>query len=110
MRIEQHRYLELKAYLAELAVHRRRDHLEEELRRLPFEPYAPVRGQLHCLLREVNRRREIARFEPVSTSAIRTRRRVVRPFEKRVVEGAAELFEPLAPEQSLQVPRAVNDA
>ena len=27
---------------------------------LPFEPYAPVRAQLHCVLREINRRRKVA--------------------------------------------------
>ena len=53
VRIEQRCYLELKAYLADLAIHRRREFLEGELRRLGFEPYAPVRTQLHCLLREV---------------------------------------------------------
>jgi hypothetical protein len=82
VRIEQDRYRELKAYFADVAVHRRRERLEEEFRRLPFEPYAPVRGQLHCMLREVNRRRELAHYEPVSRSCIRVRRRVVSPFEQ----------------------------
>jgi hypothetical protein len=82
VRIEQGRYLKLKAYLADVAIHRTRERLEEEFRRLPFEPYAPIRGQLHCILREVNRRRELARYEPVARSCIRVRRSVVKPFEE----------------------------
>ena len=81
VRIEQRQYLELKAYLADMAVHRAAEQLESGLRRLPFEPYAPVRGQLHAMLREVNRRREAAGYRPVAASCIRTRRCVVRPFE-----------------------------
>lgn len=82
VRIDQRRYHELKAYLADLAVHRRKDWLEHAFRRLPFEPYAPVRGQMHCILREVNRRRQLAQFEAISASCVRTRRRVVRPFDE----------------------------
>jgi len=81
VRIEQCRYLELKGYLAEIAVHRTKERLEEEFRRLSFEPYAPVRSQLFGVLREVNRRRQMAQFEPVPASCIRVRRRVVGPFE-----------------------------
>lgn len=82
VRIEQRHYLELKAYLADVAVHRAKDSLEHALRRVPFEPYAPVRGQMHCILREVNRRRHLAQFEAISASCIRTRRRIVRPFQE----------------------------
>jgi hypothetical protein len=80
VRIEQRKYLELKAYLADLAIHRSREHLESTFRRLPFEPYAPVRGQLFCILREVNRRRQLARYEVVDARHIRVRRQVVGPF------------------------------
>lgn len=80
VRIEERRYRELKAYLSDVAVHRRRDWVEEQFRRLPFEPYAPVRSQLFGILREVNRRRELARFEPVPSSCVRVRRKVVQPF------------------------------
>jgi hypothetical protein len=81
VRIEQGQYLGLKAYLADVAVHRTRERLEAEFRRLAFEPYAPVRGQLYAILRDVNRRRELAQYDPVSRSCIRVRRRVVRPFD-----------------------------
>jgi len=90
VRIEQRRYLELKAYLADLAVHRAKDWLEHAFRRLPFEPYAPVRGQMHCILREVNRRRQLAQFELLASSCLRVRRRVVGPFDSQdLLENAA---------------------
>lgn len=82
VRIEQKQYLELKAFFTDMAIHRRREWLEQEFRSLPFEPYAPVRSQLHCILREVNRRRKVAQFEPVPSSCLRTRRRIVSPFGK----------------------------
>jgi hypothetical protein len=84
VRIEQKQYLELKAWFTEMAVHRKRESLEAELRSLPFEPYAPIRSQLHCILREVNRRRKVAQYELVSSSCLRTRRRIVSPFGKDV--------------------------
>jgi hypothetical protein len=80
VRIEQRQYLELKAYFADVCLHRSREWLEKQLRYLPFEPYAPVRSQLLSIAREVNRRRALARYEAVPRSAIRTRRRVVPPF------------------------------
>jgi hypothetical protein len=80
VRIEQRRYLELKAYLADLAVHRAKDWLEGQFHSLWFEPYAPVRSQLHCILRAVNDRRKLAQFEPLPSSCIRSRRRIVKPF------------------------------
>ena len=81
VRVEQGRYLELKAYLVDLAVHRGRDWLEGQFRSLWYEPYAPVRSQLHCILRKVNDRRKLAQFELLPSSCIRVRRRIVRPFE-----------------------------
>jgi hypothetical protein len=80
VRIEQGRYLGLKAYFSELASHWKKANLEEEFRRLRFEPYAPVRSQLHGLLRVVNRRRELAGYELVSATCIRVRRHTVKPF------------------------------
>jgi hypothetical protein len=83
VRIEQSRYLELKAYLADISVHRTRERLDEEFRRIPFEPYAPIRSQFCGLLREANRRRQLAGYEPMDSSCLRMRRHVVRPFEKQ---------------------------
>jgi hypothetical protein len=105
VRIEQERYLELKALLGELAVHRSREWLEAQFRRLPFEPYAPVRTQLHTILREINRRRGLARFEVLPASAIRVRRRVVGPFDEHTREvdsqSASEAADVLQPRSEL---------
>jgi hypothetical protein len=81
VRIEQGRYLEFKAYVSELSVHRSKETLEKVFRSLRYEPYAPVRSQLFCILRAVNRRRKLAQYEPVSPACIRSRRQVVKPFE-----------------------------
>jgi hypothetical protein len=87
VRIEQRQYLELKSWFADVAVHRSKEVLEAELRRLPFEPYAPIRAQLHSILREINRRREMAQYDPLPSSCIRVRRRVLKPFESNVEFG-----------------------
>lgn len=81
VRIEQNEYNRLKSYLLEVGLHRRTDLVAEVLRRLPFEPYAPVRRQLLNILRAVNRLRKLRGFEPVPFDALRLKRRVVRPFE-----------------------------
>jgi hypothetical protein len=80
VRIEQRQYLELKAWFTEVAIHRRKESLEAELRKLPFEPYAPVRSQLFVILREMNSRRYAGQQEVIPSSSIRIRRKVVRPF------------------------------
>ena len=82
VRIEQRQYLELKAYFLELALHRQVSAIEEEFRKLHYEPYAPVRGQLFALLRALNRKRRVSQFEPVSSRCIRVRRRIVCPFQE----------------------------
>lgn len=89
VRIEQDRYQDLKAYLTELSVHRNREWLEAEFKKIWFEPYAPVRSQLHCILRSVNNRRKLAHFELLPSSCIRTRRRIVKPFHSPEREPAS---------------------
>lgn len=81
VRIEQEEYKRVKAYFLDLATRRTSGWLEAELRRLPFEPYAPVRRQLLAILRAVNRERKTAGFEPVPKSCFRFIRRVCRPFD-----------------------------
>lgn len=81
VRIEREEYRALKAYLLELAAHRRREEVEEEFRRAPFEPYAPVRVQLVRILRAVNRVRKAAGFQLIGIECVRWRRRIVKPFE-----------------------------
>ena len=89
VRIEQGEYLRRKAYLEELARHWSGDIVAGELAKLPFEPYAPVRGQLLSLWRAVNRVRLERGFELVPKRVLRLERRIVRPF------GALELEAPL---------------
>lgn len=82
VRIELTRYREVRAYLLEIACRRTVPNLSAEITRvLSFEPYAGVRSQSACILRAVNRSRVAAGLEPVPRTCLRTRRRVVRPFE-----------------------------
>jgi hypothetical protein len=81
VRIEQEEYKQMKAYFVNLAVHRSLPALELELGQVDFEPYAPVRRQLLCILRAVNQARKIAGFTPVTGKVFRFKRRVYRPFE-----------------------------
>lgn len=80
-----------RAYFMELALRKSVDDLCVELRCVPFEPYAPVRRQLLNILRAVNGRRKAAAKDPVPTTALRLRRRVVRPFERA---GCSWIVEP----------------
>lgn len=82
VRIEQGEYKRLKAYFEDLAVRRSADRLAEELGRLRFEPYAPVRRQLLNILRSVNELRKRAGYDPLPKDCFQFRRRVNRPFER----------------------------
>lgn len=82
VRIDLTRYREVKAHLLDVACRRTAADLAGEFTRcVPFEPYAGVRSQAACLLRAVNRVRAAAGLDPVPRTCLRTRRRVVRPFE-----------------------------
>lgn len=81
VRIETKRYRELKSYFTGLATHRTADKLAAEFWAVPFEPYAPIRRQLHNILRAVNRARQAAGYEKLRYSVLRYKRRIVRPFE-----------------------------
>jgi hypothetical protein len=89
VRLDDERYRELKAYFLERATHRTAAALGDELRALPFEPYAPVRRQLFIILRAVNRARRAAGFQPVPWTVLRLRRRIVKPFERDALEEVA---------------------
>ena len=78
--IARKRYYELKAYFLGIACHRSVENLSREFWNVPFEPYAPVRKQLLKILRMVNARREAAGYEKVPATALRLRRRIVKPF------------------------------
>lgn len=93
VRVHPERYRDLKAMLVDLATKRSVENLVEVFRKIPFEPYAPVRRQLLNLLRAVNRERAVKGWEAVTQAKLdeawrvgegrRERwlsRRVVRPF------------------------------
>jgi hypothetical protein len=78
-----------RAYFLELANRKSASDLEWEFRRVPFEPYAPIRRQLLNILRAVNRRRKTVGLSPVPPSALRLRRRIVQPFAQRLpIDGS----------------------
>jgi hypothetical protein len=74
-------YRNLRAYFLELAVHRSADGIAQEIRKLPYEPYSPVRRQLLYILKAVNKRRQAAGFGPVPSSCLPAKRHIYRPFE-----------------------------
>lgn len=78
--IERGRFLEIKAHLLNLAVHRSPETLAMAFYDFPFEPYAPVRRQLLMLLREVNAVRRRAGFQALPVEVLPLRRRIVKPF------------------------------
>jgi len=84
VRIEREEFKGLKAYFLSRATHRKAETLEDELRSLPYEPYAPVRRQLLQLFRHVNRARRLAGFNQLSIDCLRLRRRIVKPFGRLV--------------------------
>lgn len=81
VQIDRERYKEERAYLLERSLRLSAEHLVDELRDLPFEPYAPVRRQMLLLLRAVNARRKIAGLDQLPSEVLRLRRRVVKPFD-----------------------------
>ena len=80
VRIDVDTFRELKAYFLDHACHWSTARLEGAIRGLPFEPYAPVRGQLVSLWRLVNRVRKTAQLEPLAFDCLKLRRRIVKPF------------------------------
>lgn len=81
VQMDRERYLEMKAWFEQYATRRKADWLSECLSQIPYEPYAPVRRQKLNILRSVNRRRKAAGLDQIPASVLRTRRRVVKPFE-----------------------------
>ena len=80
VRIELERYREVKAYFEEVASKKSVETLTRELHALPFQPFAPVRGQLFNVLRALNRKRAAGGLEPVAVTALRLRRAPVKVF------------------------------
>lgn len=110
VRIERQEYKQLKAYFANIASHRSLPTLERELAAIGFEPYAPIRRQMLCILREVNGIRKRAGFPQVNRQVFRFKRRIYRPFDPARLGGdAPEMASPppKAAEANECSPRAV---
>lgn len=80
VRVERGEYRQLKSHFLRLALRRTADALGDEFAALPYVPYAPVRGQLLCVWRAVNRIRKVAGLELVPRSCVPIKRPVLRPF------------------------------
>jgi hypothetical protein len=80
VRIHPEVYQDLKGRFEKLALHRDVDALAAALRAIPFEPYAPVRDQIQCIVRAVNRRRKVAGLEQISPRIVIRQRKPVKPF------------------------------
>lgn len=81
VRISKAAFSSLKARFERLALERSVEELTLTLRRLPFEPYAPVQDQIGILMRAINRRRKQAGLESLAWNAAWRQRRPVRPFD-----------------------------
>lgn len=85
VQISREIYRNLKAWFLEIATKPFTDALAEELFKVPFEPYAPVRQQMLNILRLVNRARHAAGLERLSPKNLRFRRQIVKPFGEEVL-------------------------
>ena len=81
VRIARDEYRLLKAYFVHIALRRSAEDLADEFQSVPYVPYAPVRGQLLCVWRAVNRSRKLAGFEPVPRVCVPALRPILRPFD-----------------------------
>jgi hypothetical protein len=81
VRIDKGTELNLKAYFEDIATKASVESLAGQLYKLPFEPYAPVYDQFREIFRAVNERRKMAGLEKVPFTAVRWKRRRVKPFE-----------------------------
>jgi hypothetical protein len=109
VQIAQKTYRELKDFFLEAARRRAAAFLVAEFRRLPFEPYAPVRQQLLNILRLVNEIRHRAGRMRIDAKTLRYRRRIVRPFDIAFAgEDSKELDLPLLEETPLEEIFSIN--
>lgn len=79
VRIERVEYRFLKDAFVKRSLNAK-ERLEAAFRKLPYEPYAPVRSQLLAVFRAVNQRRAVAGLPQLERGCVRSMRRIVRPF------------------------------
>ncbi|MEZ6131288.1 MAG: hypothetical protein R3C59_21645 [Planctomycetaceae bacterium] len=80
VRIEQQTYKQLKAFFLNRACHRSVENLAVDFARVPYARFAPVRRQLLTIHRSVNKARQRVGYEPLPTSVLQLRRRIVKSF------------------------------
>jgi hypothetical protein len=80
VRIDRGTELNLRAYFEDVATRYSAAGISRQIRRLPFQPYGPVRRQLRDILAEVNRLRRAKGLEPVPMTSVRWKRWIVKPF------------------------------
>jgi hypothetical protein len=80
VRIDRGTELNLRAYFEEVATRYSAAGISRQIRRLPFQPYRPVRRQLLDILEEVNRLRRAKGLESVPMTSVRWKRWIVKPF------------------------------
>jgi hypothetical protein len=93
VRIRGRTYRELKAYFRTRATIYTVEKLIEEFRSFAFAPYGPIKRQIRCLFRLVNRKRKAAGMELLREDEVSLRRTQISPFAqspKRVLENSAE--------------------
>lgn len=82
VRIDAKTYSALRAYVQYIAAHHNPEALAKELAAIPFARYAPVRRQLLCLVRLVNRVRSQRGFELIPYSVLSLRRQPVKVYDE----------------------------
>jgi hypothetical protein len=89
VRIGRERLIDLRAHFSEVALRLSVEEISRAFYAIPFEPYAYVVEQVRKVLFEVNEARKAAGLEEVPPTVIRTKRRIVSPFETLPKELAA---------------------
>lgn len=83
VRLDMREYQVLKSFFLVNALRCSAEWHAAEFSRLSYQPYAPVRAQLRCVMRAVNRERRISAKEPVVWPELPGRRQVFRPFDRQ---------------------------
>ena len=78
--IAREEYLSLLAWFEHRACRSSVEQLSQQLRLLPWEPYAPIRRQYLNLLRVINHKRHTAGLPGIPVDVLRYKRRVVKVF------------------------------
>lgn len=91
VRLTERAYLELKAELVDIALHRSAEKLAARVFRLPYQPYGPVYRQILAIVKAVNVRRKGGGYKAVPLSCVRFRRDLPKHFVERDGDGLRAL-------------------